>query len=103
HIFDGNVHLISAQNITEENLAKVKAFQEKILEVVYSLGGTITAEHGIGLWKQQFLEKEFGKATLEVMKKIKKALDPNNILNPDKMGLGEIPKIVHFEGLGEKK
>ncbi len=103
HIFDGNIHLISAQNVTEENLKRVKAFQEKILDVVYSLGGSVTAEHGVGLWKQQFLEKEFGKETMDVMKKIKKALDPNNILNPDKMGLGEIQKIVHFEGLGEKK
>lgn len=103
HIFDGNVHLISAQNITAENLAKIKDYQEKILDFVYSLGGTITAEHGVGLWKQHFLEKEFGTATMDVMKKIKRALDPNNIFNPDKMGVGEIPEIVHFTGLGEKK
>jgi len=103
HIFDGNIHLISAQNITEENLAKIKAFQEEMLDLVYSLGGTITAEHGVGLWKQQFMEKEFGKETMDVMKKIKQALDPNNILNPDKMGLGEIPSYVHFEGLGDKR
>ncbi|MFX1297779.1 MAG: FAD-binding oxidoreductase [Promethearchaeota archaeon] len=103
HIFDGNVHLISTQNVTKENISKIKAYQEKILAVVYSLGGTITAEHGVGLWKQQFLEKEYGKATIMVMKKIKQSLDPNNILNPDKMGVGEIPTIVDFEGLGEKR
>jgi len=103
HIFDGNVHLISAQNVTAENLAKIKEYQEKVLDFVYSLGGTITAEHGVGLWKQQFLEKEFGTATMDVMKKIKRALDPNNIFNPDKMGVGEIPELVHFTGLGEKK
>jgi glycolate oxidase subunit GlcD len=103
HIFDGNVHLISAQNVTEENLGKIKEYQEKILDIVYSLGGTITAEHGIGLWKQQFLEKEYGKTTMEVMRKIKRALDPNNILNPDKAGVGEIPAIVNFTGVGEKK
>ncbi|MHA1651915.1 MAG: FAD-binding oxidoreductase [Candidatus Helarchaeota archaeon] len=103
HIFDGNVHLISAQNVTEENLAKIKEYQEKILDIVYSLGGTITAEHGVGLWKQHFLEKEYGKETMEIMKKIKRALDPNNILNPDKMGVGEIPSIVHFKEIGDKK
>ncbi len=103
HIFDGNVHLISAQNVTEENLGKIKEYQEKVLDIVYSLGGTITAEHGVGLWKQHFLEKEYGKATMDVMKKIKQALDPNNILNPDKMGVGEIPSIVNFEGLGETR
>ncbi|MDD1777692.1 MAG: FAD-binding oxidoreductase [Candidatus Helarchaeota archaeon] len=103
HIFDGNIHLISAQNVTEENLKKVKAFQQEILDVVYSLGGSVTAEHGVGFWKQQFLEREYGKETMDVMKKIKNALDPNNIFNPDKMGLGKISNIVHFEGLGEKR
>lgn len=101
HIFDGNCHLISAQNVTEENISKIKEYQEKILDIVYSMGGTITAEHGIGLWKQHFLVKEYGADTMEVMKKIKKALDPNNILNPNKMGVGAIPDLVNFQGLGE--
>ncbi|MFX1299036.1 MAG: FAD-binding oxidoreductase [Promethearchaeota archaeon] len=103
HIFDGNVHLIAAQNVNVENIAKIKEYQEKILDVVYSLGGSITAEHGVGFWKQQFLEREFGKETIETMKKIKQTLDPNNILNPDKMGVGEIHPIVNFEGLGETR
>ncbi len=100
HVMDGNVHLISAQNITEENLAKVKEFQKKILDIVFSLGGTITAEHGVGLWKQQFLEQELGKDAMDVMRLIKHSLDPNNILNPGKMGVGEIPDIAKFENLG---
>ncbi|MFX0133975.1 MAG: FAD-binding oxidoreductase [Candidatus Hodarchaeota archaeon] len=104
HVMDGNVHLISAQNMTDENMAKIKEFQEKILDKVFSFGGTITAEHGIGLWKQQFLEKEFGKETVEAMRMIKRAFDPNNILNPGKMALDEtIPKVVFFEELGEKR
>ncbi|MHA1894533.1 MAG: FAD-binding oxidoreductase [Candidatus Helarchaeota archaeon] len=102
HVMDGNVHLISAQNITEENLEKVKEFQQKILDIVFSLGGTITAEHGVGLWKQQFLEQELGKNTIEAMRMIKRTFDPNNILNPGKMALGEIPRIAKFEDLGEK-
>ena len=102
HVMDGNVHLISAQNITEENLEKVKEFQQKILDIVFALGGTITAEHGVGLWKQQFLEQEMGIDTINTMKLIKNALDPNNILNPGKMALGEIPDIAKFENLGAK-
>ncbi|NHI91404.1 MAG: FAD-binding protein [Candidatus Lokiarchaeota archaeon] len=102
HVLDGNVHLITAQNITEENLEKVKEFQQKILDIVFSLGGTITAEHGVGLWKQQFLEQELGKETIETMKLIKNALDPNNILNPGKMALGQIPDVAKFENLGVK-
>lgn len=104
HVLDGNIHLVSAQNMTEENIGKIKNFQGEILDLVFSLGGTITAEHGIGLWKQQYLEKEFGKETIEVMKLIKRTLDPNNILNPGKMALDEeIPKVALFEELGEKR
>ncbi|MFX1449867.1 MAG: FAD-binding oxidoreductase [Promethearchaeota archaeon] len=104
HVMDGNVHLISAQNMTDENMPKIKEFQEKILDLVFSLGGTITAEHGIGLWKQAFLEKEFGKEAIEAMRMIKRTFDPNNILNPGKMALSEdIPKVVYFEELGEKR
>ena len=62
----------------------LKEFQQKILDIVFGLGGTITAEHGIGLWKQQFLVQELGEETMDTMKLIKKSLDPNNILNPDK-------------------
>ena len=100
HVMDGNVHLISAQNITEDNLEKVKEFQQKILDIVFGLGGTITAEHGVGLWKQQFLVQEMGENTMDTMKLIKNSLDPNNILNPGKMGVGEIPDIAKFENLG---
>ncbi|MHC1592285.1 MAG: FAD-binding oxidoreductase [Candidatus Helarchaeales archaeon] len=103
HVMDGNVHLISAQYVTEENLTKVKEFQARLIEHVYSLGGTITAEHGVGLWKQQFLEQEYGKDTIEVMRMIKKTFDPNNILNPGKMALGEIPAIARLEGMEEKR
>ncbi|MHA1315681.1 MAG: FAD-binding oxidoreductase [Candidatus Helarchaeota archaeon] len=103
HVMDGNVHLISAQFVTDENLAKVKEFQARLIDHVYSLGGTITAEHGVGLWKQQFLEKEFGKETIEVMQMIKKTFDPNNIMNPGKMALGDIPAIARIEGMEEKR
>ena len=49
------------------------------------MGGTCTGEHGVGLGKRELLEEEFGHNGLEVMKQLKRTLDPNNIMNPDKV------------------
>jgi FAD/FMN-containing dehydrogenase len=49
------------------------------------LGGTVSGEHGIGVTKTSFLEREHGKDAVDVMKRIKSALDPSNIMNPGKM------------------
>jgi FAD/FMN-containing dehydrogenase len=52
---------------------------------VVAWGGTLSGEHGIGLLKKEFMEQDLGHDTVEAMKKIKLALDPNNILNPGKI------------------
>ena len=65
-----------AQNIVRELFSKV------IL-----MGGTITGEHGIGITKAPYIEMELSRPTLELMARLKKAFDPNNILNPGKMSL----------------
>ena len=49
------------------------------------MSGTVTGEHGVGLGKKELLVDEFGQAGINTMKAIKKALDPLNILNPDKV------------------
>jgi len=51
------------------------------------LGGTLTGEHGIGLGKADFMSLEHSEAAMGVMRRIKQALDPKNILNPGKMDL----------------
>lgn len=53
--------------------------------IALSVGGTCTGEHGVGLGKRQYLKEEFGDATLDLMKTLKRTLDPNRILNPGKM------------------
>ncbi|MHA1230126.1 MAG: FAD-binding oxidoreductase [Candidatus Helarchaeota archaeon] len=102
HFMDGNVHLIAAMTINEENLKKAKEFQEKLMDKIYNeFGGTITAEHGVGLWKQTQLVREYGEETMKIMRKIKDLFDPNHILNPGKMGVDEIPEFADLKGLGD--
>jgi D-lactate dehydrogenase (cytochrome) len=50
-----------------------------------SMGGTCTGEHGIGLGKRNFLELEFGDAAVALMRSIKSAVDPHDIMNPGKL------------------
>jgi len=61
-----------------------KALRE-LFELVYKLGGTISGEHGIGLIQKPYMDIVFKEAHLRLMREIKKAFDPNNILNPGKI------------------
>jgi len=57
----------------------------KLFEVALSFGGTLSGEHGIGVAKLKYLKNEIGKSGIETMRRIKQALDPDNILNPAKL------------------
>ena len=83
HAGDGNIHT----NIMfdEADLPKAEAAVKEIFAAVLRLGGSITGEHGIGLSKAAYLPMELGPETIAAMKRIKHALDPNNILNPGKI------------------
>ena len=59
----------------------------ELFEITLALGGSISGEHGIGITKAPYISMELGDLGVEVMKRIKKAFDPNNILNPGKMFL----------------
>jgi len=63
-----------------------KAIKE-IFQLVVDMGGTLSGEHGIGLSKAEFMNIAFTPQELQLFKDIKKVFDPNNILNPGKMGL----------------
>jgi glycolate oxidase len=86
HAGDGNLHpQILTDNRDEEEMKRVmKAIDEISLKAV-ELGGTLTGEHGIGIAKREILPLELGEAAMEATRNIKKAFDPLNILNPDKV------------------
>jgi glycolate oxidase len=86
HMGDGNLHptfLTDEKNAAE--MAKVEKAMVEIFEHAVKLGGTITGEHGVGLAKKPFLAKAVGDASLELMRTLKRTLDPNNLLNPGKI------------------
>jgi D-lactate dehydrogenase (cytochrome) len=86
HVGDGNFHvlmLIDPEKPAERDLAE--ALNERLVERALRLDGTCTGEHGVGLHKIDFLVKEHGDATLDVMRAVKRALDPHNIMNPGKI------------------
>jgi D-lactate dehydrogenase (cytochrome) len=86
HVGDGNFHfgyLIDPNNPQECETAE--ALNQKLVNRALSLGGTCTGEHGIGLHKMDFLRTETGEGAVDVMRTIKRALDPHNIMNPGKI------------------
>lgn len=86
HAGDGNLHPTATTDARDkEEVARVEAAFEEIFEAAIKLGGTITGEHGVGMVKSPYLEWKVGAAGIEVMKSIKHAFDPHNILNPGKI------------------
>jgi len=87
HAGDGNLH-IRINHPTIKNShgnAEMTAALQALFELVKSLGGTISGEHGIGLIQKPYLHTVFREANLHLMREIKKAFDPNNILNAGKI------------------
>jgi glycolate oxidase len=86
HAGDGNLHptILTDRRDTKE-WERVEAAIEEIFEEALKLGGTLSGEHGIGTAKSRFMEKETNAATILYSRRIKSALDPNNILNPGKI------------------
>lgn len=88
HVGDGNFHcciLVDPDDPSE--LDRAIALDHKIVERGLALGGTCSGEHGIGLGKRAFLQREHGNDALDVMRSVKAALDPCGILNPGKLFL----------------
>ncbi|ADI14417.1 FAD-binding oxidoreductase [Truepera radiovictrix] len=91
HVGDGNFHLTIFYDAGDAGQAqRVAALGHALVALALSLGGTSTGEHGVGLRKLRYMAREHG-AALDVMRTLKRALDPHNIMNPGKkVPLGEI-------------
>ncbi len=86
HIGDGNFHLmllIDPDSKEEHQLAE--QLNKRVVARALAMGGTCTGEHGIGLGKQDSLVTEHGEETMELMREIKRLLDPENLMNPGKL------------------
>ncbi|MDQ0338710.1 D-lactate dehydrogenase (cytochrome) [Caldalkalibacillus uzonensis] len=85
HVGDGNYHVVLMIDRQDpEEMRKAEQVNEHIVEDALARGGTCTGEHGVGVGKKKYQEREHGPA-VQVMASIKQALDPNNILNPTKI------------------
>ena len=85
HVGDGNFHLsFIIDPDDKDEMARAEALNDRMVMRALSMGGTCTGEHGIGTGKMQFLQAEHGEA-VAVMRQLKVALDPDNILNPGKI------------------
>ena len=88
HAGDGNIHVnVMLDGSDKQALADGHKAIEEIFELVVEMGGTLSGEHGIGTSKAPYMGIAFRDAELQLFKDLKQAFDPNNILNPGKMGL----------------
>ncbi|WP_424658323.1 FAD-binding oxidoreductase [Desulfofundulus sp.] len=89
HVGDGNLHPgIMADKRNPELMERVERAMAEIAREALRLSGTLSGEHGIGTVKAPFLEWEFGPEGVALMRRIKKAFDPNGIMNPGKIWPG---------------
>ena len=86
HAGDGNLHpTILCDKRDKKQWENVEHAIEELFDIALNLGGTLSGEHGIGIAKAGFLEREIGEASIAFSRRMKRALDPNNIFNPGKM------------------
>ncbi|MEM4789077.1 MAG: FAD-binding oxidoreductase [Ignisphaera sp.] len=84
HVGDGNIHIhiLNYPNYTQDMLEKIK---DEVYDIAIELGGTITGEHGIGYVRRKYVNRLLGETWVKTIRTLKQVLDPNNVLNPDKV------------------
>ncbi len=85
HAGDGNLHSVILASKTGDEFDRAHEANDRICRAAVDLGGTVTAEHGVGIEKTHLLEYQYGESGVGAMRRIKQALDPNNVLNPGKI------------------
>lgn len=85
HAGDGNFHVLFIVDPDDEaEMAKAKRVNARMIERAIEVGGTCTGEHGVGYGKMDYLQAQLGE-TVDAMRAVKQALDPNNLMNPGKV------------------
>ena len=86
HVGDGNFHLALLVDVNDaDEVKRAEILMERVVELALSMDGTCTGEHGVGQGKMKYLLAEHGAPALAAMAAIKRALDPQNIMNPGKI------------------
>jgi len=86
HVGDGNFHVaLLVDTANADEVASVEAFIGRLVERALAMEGTCTGEHGVGQRKMKYLEAEHGPEALDLMRVLKRAIDPHNIMNPGKV------------------
>ena len=86
HVGDGNFHAMPLIDMDDaDEVERAKGFLERLVERALAMEGTCTGEHGVGQKKMKYLEAEHGPAALDLMRTLKRAIDPDNIMNPGKI------------------
>jgi FAD/FMN-containing dehydrogenase len=83
HVADGNIHLVVGKNTQSNEL--IDRINQKVYNPLKTIGGSISAEHGIGVHKKHYLSISRTDQEIQLMKNLKKGLDPYNLLNPGKV------------------
>lgn len=85
HVGDGNFHVLLLIDMDDAaDIARGKAFLDRLARRAIAMEGTCTGEHGIGMGKMKYMQAEHGEA-LQVMRAVKQALDPHDLMNPGKI------------------
>ncbi len=83
HLGDGNIHVNVMYDAATQS-DRAMAAKERVLDVVLDLGGTMSGEHGIGMLKRSYIDRQVGERELDLMRRVKAVFDPTNIMNPGK-------------------
>jgi D-lactate dehydrogenase (cytochrome) len=86
HVGDGNFHAMPLVRMEDaDEVRRARDFLERLSHRAMSMGGTCTGEHGVGVGKKKYMEAEHGRRSVELMRAIKSAVDPHDLMNPGKI------------------
>jgi D-lactate dehydrogenase (cytochrome) len=86
HVGDGNFHAMPLVRMEDaDEVRRARDFLERLSHRAMSMEGTCTGEHGVGVGKKKYMEAEHGRRSVELMRAIKSAVDPHDLMNPGKI------------------